>query len=493
MPEALPKATLQAVVALGSAPRSPACPFETVAHEVISSRTADEALQAVRATRPELVVVRETFPREAALEFVRGIRLAAPGHPVVVLADRPDVDEAILFIRHGAMDYVAAKPTAEALDRVLRAARRSPLPAARPEYFAPECPAGVPMVGQSEGMRAALKTIALVAESGCNPALVVGETGTGKELAARAIHAVRGGSDDNFVAVNCAALNANLLESELFGHVKGAFTGADGPKKGLFELAGTGSIFLDEVSEIPVELQAKLLRVLQERTFRRVGGTETIPCRAGVIASSNRDLAAEAQAGRFRRDLYYRLAVFPLELPPLRSSGRRDDVPLLAEYFVEMCALPRKRRVQGLTEKARDRLRAHDWPGNVRELRNVIERALIMETANHIRPESLVIDGQGTPPTASENAADGKAALAVPENDFSLKTAERLFITRALRETGWQRTRAAALLGITRATLHSKLKRYKIRIPDGSEASGPSLAASENSSPRSSRLAKVGA
>ncbi|MBL7139348.1 MAG: sigma-54-dependent Fis family transcriptional regulator [Planctomycetes bacterium] len=321
MPKASPQATLQAVVALGSAPPSQACPFVAVARHVISSRTADEALLAVHAAHPELVVVRETFPREAALEFLQQLRTAAPGHPVVVLTDRPDVDEAIMFIRHGATDYVAATPVGDAMERVLRAARRSARPEGRPEYFAPECPADVPIVGRSEAMRQTLKTIALVAESGCNPALVVGETGTGKELAARAIHAIRGGSEDNFVAVNCAALNANLLESELFGHVKGAFTGADGPKKGLFELAGTGSILLDEVSEIPVELQAKLLRVLQDRTFRRVGGTETIPCRASILASSNRDLAAEVQAGRFRRDLYYRLAVFPVELPPLRTAG----------------------------------------------------------------------------------------------------------------------------------------------------------------------------
>jgi len=234
--------------------------------------------------------------------------------------------------------------------------------------------------------------------------------------------------------------------------------------------------------------------VLQERTFRRVGGTETIACRAGVIASSNRDLAAEVQAGRFRRDLYYRLAVFPVELPPLRDRDRRDDVPLLAEYFVEMCALPRSRRIEGLTEQARDRLLAHDWPGNVRELRNVIERALIMETGDRIGAESLVIDGQAPAAETADGppAAADPGALPVAATDFSLQTAERMFITRALRETGWQRTRAAALLGITRATLHAKLKRYKIRIPDGMDASGTSPAAAEDRCERPSRLSEVG-
>jgi len=489
--ETPPKAALQTILVLGSTPQPQGWPFEAVAREVLSCRTAEEALQAVHAARPELVVVHETFPRNAALAFLQDIHRTASAPPVVVLAERPDVDEAILFVRHGAMDYVTANPTRATLERILRAARRPPEPEAHTKYFTPECPPGVPMVGRSKGMRKALKTITLVAESGCNPALVIGETGTGKELAARAIHAIRGGSNDNFVAVNCAALNANLLESELFGHVKGAFTGADGPKKGLFELAGTGSIFLDEVSEMPVELQAKLLRVLQERTFRRVGGTKTIPCRASILASSNRDLAAEVRAGRFRRDLYYRLAVFPIELPPLRDPRRRDDVPLLAEYFIKMCALPRKRPVRGLTEKARARLLAHDWPGNVRELRNVVERALIMETGHQIQPESLIIDGQNPSTDAESNGDHGQSALPVPENDFSLQTAERLFITRALRETGWQRTRAAALLGISRATLHAKLKRYKIRIPDESDAPASPTAASDVPSARSYRLSNM--
>ena len=344
---------------------------------------------------------------------------------------------------------------------------------ARDRFFLPECPPAVPLAGRSPAMAEVLRTVRLVAESRLSPVLITGETGTGKELAARAVHALRAGTAEDFIAVNCATLTANLLESELFGHVKGSFTGADREKTGLFEAAAAGSIFLDEISEMPVGLQAKLLRVLQERTFRKVGGTRDIPCRATVIASSNRDLAAEGRAGRFRRDLYYRLAVFPIHLPPLRSAERREDIPLLAEYFIEEGGLeargpgsaPGREAVRpaplarALSEQGRQRLLAHSWPGNVRELRNVLERAMLLATSDEITPASLKIEGD-------TSAAAPAPGVALPEDDFSLETAERLFIARALQETGWQRTRAAALLGITRATLHAKLKRYNITLPE---------------------------
>jgi len=229
-------------------------------------------------------------------------------------------------------------------------------------------------------MLTAIETLQLVSQSGCNPVLILGETGTGKELAARAVHAWRcdgenreSGRDSRpFVAVNCAALTANLLESEMFGHVRGAFTGADRDKTGLFELAGDGTIFLDEISEMPLELQAKLLRVLQERTFRKVGGTKDIACNATVIASSNRDLLAEAHGGKFRKDLYYRLAVFPVTLPPLASDERRRDIAVLAEYFLRTSQIRNAAEITGFEASALETLESHDWPGNARELRNVV-------------------------------------------------------------------------------------------------------------------------
>ena len=463
-------AMLESVVALGEPPKPHACPLQAVARTVVSAAALSGALQAAKETRPDLVVIRETVPPAEGLAFLHEVRRAVAHSPVVVVSGRPDVDEAIRFIQNGAHDYVSAPLDDAALERIIKVARAGrghataglPCQGARGEanrFVAPECPPGVPIVGRSEGIRDALKAMRLVAESQCNPAMIVGETGTGKELAARAIHTLRGAPPETFVAVNCATLTANLLESELFGHVKGAFTSADREKTGLFELAEGGSILLDEISEMPLNLQAKLLRVLQEKQFRKVGGTKNIPCRALIIASSNRDLAAEAIEGRFRKDIYYRLAVFPIRLLPLASPRRRDDIPLLAEYFIETSSLPCRGHVRGLSPAARDLLLAHHWPGNVRELQNVIERAMILEPSDLITPESLMLPGEPGPGGAETN-------LPMPENDFSLETAERLFITRALQETDWQRTRAAALLGITRATLHAKLKRYKIRLPD---------------------------
>jgi two-component system response regulator HydG len=317
----------------------------------------------------------------------------------------------------------------------------------------------VELAGRSPLMTDTLAQMRRIAESRCNPVLIVGETGTGKEQAARAVHYWRNGESNDFIAVNCAALTATLLESELFGHTRGSFTGADREKAGLFEAAGTGTIFLDEISEMPMDLQAKLLRVIQESSFRKVGGTQDIQCHATIIASSNRDLLAAADDGQFRRDLYYRLAVFPVRMPPLRAAGRRSDIAILARYFLETSGIRPDHDVCGFTSEAEQILLSHDWPGNVRELRNVIDRALIMEGSDRVQVSSIHIDRAdvATDPTFGE---DGQRL------DLSLETAEQIFIRRALKETGWQRTRAAGLLGITRATLHTKLKKYGINPPE---------------------------
>ncbi len=332
-------------------------------------------------------------------------------------------------------------------------------PAAAVSHFVDElCPPGVEIVGHSKGIRQVLEMAKVVANSNCNPILILGESGTGKELIARAIHIWQcgSGSFESFVAINCAALTANLLESELFGHVKGAFTGADGEKTGLFEVAAQGTIFLDEISEMAPELQPKLLRVLQEKTFRKVGGTKDIRCEATIIASSNRDLLAEVRKGTFRKDLYYRLTVFPIKIPPLGSADRRDDIQLLAEYFIENSAVPTISKPTGLSPKAVEELSRHSWPGNVRELRNVIERAVILEKSDQITPASLIIEYYGP-------QQQDKEPEALDAQDFSLEGAERRLIARVLKQTGWQRTEAAALLGISRATLYAKVKRYDIK------------------------------
>ncbi len=350
-----------------------------------------------------------------------------------------------------------------------------------------EPPPGVPVVAYSHAMGCVLEMLRRLAQSRCSSILLLGETGTGKEIAAQAVHAWRCGVGKPFVAVNCATLTASLLESELFGHVKGAFTGADRDRAGLFEQGADGTVFLDEISEMPMDLQAKLLRVLQERTFRKVGGGAEIRCQATVIASSNRDLLGEVRAGRFRKDLYYRLAVLPVTLPPLRNESRRADILPLARHFLATSDVLDSAGLREFSPAAERALLAHDWPGNVRELRNAVERALILSQGKAIEPECLMLDSPmdatvASPPMgvptavylSAPSASDGEAAEAggearPPRRDFSLETAEREFIVRALRETGWQRTKAAALLGITRATLHAKIKRYDLRPPMGQE------------------------
>ncbi|OHB56511.1 MAG: hypothetical protein A2Y07_09320 [Planctomycetes bacterium GWF2_50_10] len=318
------------------------------------------------------------------------------------------------------------------------------------------------MKGASAATRRMAELIKIVAKSNCNPVLIVGETGTGKEVAARAVHDIRHGSDAAFVGINCAALTTTLLESELFGHVKGSFTGADKDKTGLLEIAEGGSVFLDEISEMNLELQAKLLRVLQEKTFRKVGGTKEIVCKATIIASSNRKLLAEAGAGRFRQDLYYRLAVFPIQLLPLRAKDRVEDVCELAGHFLATSNIcPQKSgKIAGFTKLALEALERYEWPGNVRELKNVIERAILLENTDKIGLSSLVFN-----PEAMGEEKQSACAISV-SNDFSLERAEKELISKALAESNWQKTRAAAMLGITRATLYAKVKQYDIRGPE---------------------------
>ena len=435
--------------------------------EIIPARDTAAALVLIRQLSPALVLVSCDVSCAETVSFIRDIRTSSADVPVVVVSENASADDAIEFIHAGASDHISQTLNKEVFVRLIEGLRReeASLSQRRRRLFCHASPPGVEVVGQSAGIARCLEMVRLVSESRCNPVLILGETGTGKELIARAAHWWRFGDFEQFIAVNCATLTANLMASELFGHVKGAFTGADRDKKGLFEEAENGSIFLDEISEMPLELQSQLLRVLQERTFRKVGATRDTKCNATILASSNKDLLKEVQAGRFRQDLYYRLAVLPILVPPIRSEDRQDDIVLLAEYFLESSRGPRPNRTPRLGSEAARLLKQYHWPGNVRELRNVIERAVILERTEEISASSIIFDQQIHDVKASP--PDGRADS---EQDFSLEAAEREFIQRALDETGWQRTRAAALLGITRATLYAKLKRYDIKAPEERES-----------------------
>ena len=326
------------------------------------------------------------------------------------------------------------------------------------------------IVGSSGAVQRMLALARKVAESEVSSVLLQGESGTGKDLVAKAIHYASRRADAPFIAINCAAIPATLIESELFGYEKGAFTDAKARKEGLFEQAEGGTLFLDEIGELELGLQAKLLRVLEEGAFRRVGGLKDIPLDVRVIAASNRDLKAESEANRFRLDLYYRLSVIQIDIPALRERG--DDILLLAEHYIQMLneRLRLRRRILGLAPEVIEAFRRYGWPGNVRELRNVVERAMILEDGELITTEYLPRDlvaqaGGHTPGPAAPTGPAGPAASAtlvtLPPAGVSLDQVETSLVRQAIERSGGNQTRAAELLGISRDQLRYRLKKLE--------------------------------
>jgi len=314
------------------------------------------------------------------------------------------------------------------------------------------------IVGESPAMKKMLSLAAKVAESEVSSVLLQGESGTGKDLVAKAIHYGSERAEGPFVAINCAALPATLIESELFGYEKGAFTDAKARKEGLFEQAEGGTLLLDEIGELELSLQAKLLRVLEEGAFRRVGGLKDIPLDVRVLAASNRDLKSESEAGRFRLDLYYRLSIIQIDIPPLRERG--DDVLLLSQHYIDTIGARLKRnKVNGLSAATQEVFRKYNWPGNVRELRNVIERALILEDADKITTEYL--PGGLLTPTNTPAITETSTRFVLPEQGISLDEAELSFVRQAIQRSGGNQTRAAELLGISRDQLRYRLKKLE--------------------------------
>jgi transcriptional regulator with PAS, ATPase and Fis domain len=439
-----------------------------IASEVFLSDDLVEALDIAETASPDLTLIEGHFCPQQIREFRDTAERKSIRTTIAVVADGNDSEsDAELFLGAGAHHYLQGEAGYARLHEIaaMLTTQSQTIPSERPtsggsDFFSSDFTSSVSMVGRSKAICETIRMIQLVGSSQCNPVLILGETGTGKEVAAKAIHILRH-PNEPFVAINCAALTATLMESELFGHVKGSFTSADRDKTGLLELAASGTVFLDEISEMPLDLQAKLLRILQEKTFRKVGGTKDITCNATIIASSNRNLKKEIQAKRFRQDLYYRLNVCPIIIPPLRFPDRREDISLLAEYFLKTSTIcsDKQNKIKSLTKLALEALQEHTWPGNVRELRNVIERAILIETTDKIGLSSIVIE----PIECDEPCDQVFAGQTAKTKDFSLAKAERELIARALHETDWQKTQAAALLGITRATLYAKVKQYNIK------------------------------
>jgi DNA-binding NtrC family response regulator len=389
------------------------------------------------------------------IDLCRKVSENRPGTPVVVMTGAGTMSSVIAALHAGACDFVTKPLELAEIEQSLRQAlgwRQSHESVRRLRTETPRRNGMLnALQGESRGMLAVYDVICRVADKDTT-VLLSGESGTGKELVARALHDQRGNPDLPFVAINCAAVPAALLEAELFGHMKGAFTDAKSSRVGLFALAGNGTLLLDEIGEMPLEMQPKLLRVLQERQFRALGGNSLQPMNARIIAASNRDLEREVAARRFREDLYYRLNVVQIDIPPLRSRG--TDVLLLARHFVTKYAQRIGKNVSGISSEAARKLLEYDWPGNVRQLENSIERAVAVTQREQITVEDL--------PERIARADGSRLGFvhADPASTPTLEEVERNHIQQALRAANWNKTRAAKSLGVDRRTLYRKLERY---------------------------------
>ena len=418
------------------------------------------ALSALEAREFDLLVTDLKMPGADGLEVLRRARKTSPELPVILITAHATVPTAVAALREGAFDYVQKPFDNEELRALVKRALEVTRLARENRYLRAELRTRYSLdavVAESPGMREALE-LARRAAASRSTVLVTGESGTGKELVARAVHYHSERVGGAFVAVNCKALAPGVLESELFGHERGAFTGAERARPGLFEQADGGTLFLDEIGEIEPGFQTKLLRVLQERRVQRVGGSEEKPIDVRIVAATNRDLRAEIAAGRFREDLYFRLAVIPIHLPPLRE--RREDVLPLAHHFLARWNRDLSRSVAGWTPEVERWLLAHPWPGNVRELENAIERGVVLARGDKIGFDDLLLDAPGEEPRAeAEPSGDAEGGASLQEF-LDSAAAER--IRRVLEQTGGKRVEAARRLGIDRATLYRLMRRYGI-------------------------------
>lgn len=432
--------------------------FKAQGYEVASAETGTEALSMIEAREYDIVLLDIRLPDTSGIEVLRKVKRAGPSPAVIMITANADIETAVEAMREGAYDYVA-KPYSmdEMKTRVERALEAlhlkeevSYLRRFRRDQLRPD-----QVVGRSKIMKSILDLAGKVAKSEAT-VLILGESGTGKDLLARHIHFHSPRAELPFLEINCAALPETLLESELMGHEKGAFTDAKTAKRGLFEQAGQGTIFLDEIGDMPLAIQAKVLKLIETKRFRRLGGERDIEADVRIIAATNRNLKKLICEGKMREDLYYRLSVILMALPPLRE--RRGDIPLLASHFLKLFNRGASRI--GFSADAIELLTRYDWPGNVRELRNVLERALILNDGAEITPRHLPpeIAEQKVPPSSPE------APPYLPLDGLSLVDAEREMIKRALREAQGNQSKAARLLNISRDTLRYRVKSLEIDV-----------------------------
>jgi DNA-binding NtrC family response regulator len=445
-------------------------------YTVATARDATEGLQLVATESADLVLCDVRMPGISGLELVRQVREIDPDLPCIVMTGYDSVESSIEALRAGAFWYLN-KPFEGSLDvvrrlveqaieyRRLRTENRLLHGQLRSRYRFDN------VIGQSAALRRVLEMVDKVAAYD-STVLITGESGTGKELIARAIHYNSARAERPMVSLNCGAIPEDLLESELFGHVKGAFTGAVHAREGRFRAADGGTIFLDEIGDMSPNLQVKILRVLQEKTFEPVGSSKTERVDVRVIAATNKNLEDAIRQGSFREDLYYRLNVIPIEVPPLRA--RKEDLPLLVEHFLARHAGERERRITGISDAAMEQLAAHDWPGNVRELENLVERLVVMRGEGVIDVEDLParLRPLDRPRTLVGLPSLGPAGLDLNE---LLERIEAQLLLQALERTSWNKNRAAQLLGLRRTTLLERVKKHGLEPKESAESDAPAL------------------
>ena len=428
-------------------------------YEVLTAKDGQEAVELLGSGKVQVVVTDLKMPNVDGIELLRHVQRNHPQVPVIIITAHGSIDNAVEALKNGALDYIT-KPfdKAELINIISKAVKTESL-ASKDLQVGPEA-SRYKMIGQTKVMQDLYDIIDKVADTPSS-VLITGESGTGKELIAAALHYKSSRSDQPFIKINCAAIPRELIETELFGHEKGAFTGAINSKPGRFELADEGTLFLDEIGEIPIEMQVKLLRALQEKEFERVGGISTLRVDVRLVVATNRDLQKEIEEGRFREDLFYRLNVVPVSLPPLRE--RAQDIPLLVDFFIAKYNTKLNRQVRGIAPEALTLLTNYRWPGNIRELENVIERCILFTDGPEIQPANLPEDllERSSPVPSAANMSDEASMKAIVKK--ATAELEKDLIVAALAETSGNVTQAAKRLKISRKSLQNKMKEFGLR------------------------------